>query len=363
MLECRDGRDGRTIRLSDGRRDGGQADGRTVRPVVAFIGAGNYASRVLIPAFKEAGAELHAIVASGGLSAAVQGKKAGFAFASTDMEAMLARDEVNTVVIATRHDTHARFALQALRAGKNVFVEKPLCLTLEELREIENFFAHGTHGKTRNEAVPVSRAPLLMVGFNRRFAPQVRKIKELLAGVREAKSMIMTVNAGAVPADHWTQDKAAGGGRIIGEACHFIDLLRYLADAPISARQTMNMDSPTRDTTTIHLSFVDGSLGTVHYFANGNKSFPKERLEVFADGRILQLDNFRKLSAFGWPGFKKMNLWRQDKGQKACVAMFVRALRQGGAHPIPIDQIVEVSRVTIEAATDGLDGRKGVCVD
>src|SRR5690606_31359851 len=126
----------------------------------------------------------------------------------------------------------------------------------------------------------------------------------------------MTVNAGAIPADHWTQDPAVGGGRIVGEACHFIDLLRFLAGAAIVSHEVRTMEAATGDTATITLSFADGSIGTVHYFANGSKSFPKERLEVFAGGRILQLDNFRRLKGFGWPGFKRMSLWRQDKGQK-----------------------------------------------
>jgi predicted dehydrogenase len=164
------------------------------------------------------------------------------------------------------------------------------------------------------------------------------------------KSLVMTVNAGAIPAEHWTQDPAVGGGRIIGEACHFIDLLRFLADAPITGWERMDMASRTGDTVTIQLRFADGSIGTVHYFANGSKAFPKERLEVFAAGRVLQLDNFRKLTGFGWPGFTKLSLWRQDKGQKACAKAFVDAVAQGGASPIPLEQVIEVSRISIEIA-------------
>jgi predicted dehydrogenase len=160
----------------------------------------------------------------------------------------------------------------------------------------------------------------------------------------------MTVNAGAIPAEHWTQDRAVGGGRIIGEACHFIDLLRFLAGAPIAVYSAMAMECPSRDSVSLTLRFADGSTGTVHYLANGHKSFPKERLEVFCGGCILQLDNFRKLTGFGWPGFSKMNLWRQDKGQKACAAAFVQAVREGLASPIPLEELLEVSRVTIEIA-------------
>jgi predicted dehydrogenase len=190
-----------------------------------------------------------------------------------------------------------------------------------------------------------------MVGFNRRFAPQVQKIKSLLAGVNGPKSFVMTVNAGAIPADHWTQDMEVGGGRIVGEGCHFIDLLRFLAGSPIAAHSRLAMDSATGDTVTLQLAFADGSIGTVHYFANGCKAFPKERLEVFAAGRVLQLDNFRKLKAYAWPGFKRMNLWSQDKGQKACAAAFVKAIADGGMAPIPFAEIVEASRVSILLAS------------
>jgi len=189
-----------------------------------------------------------------------------------------------------------------------------------------------------------------MVGFNRRFAPHVKKMKSLLESVHGPKSFVATVNAGALPADHWTQDVAIGGGRIIGEACHFIDLLRYLAGCSITRHSRMSMDSSTQDTATLQLGFEDGSIGAIHYFANGSKAYPKERIEVFAVGRILQLDNFRVLRGFDWPGFKTNRLWRQDKGQRACAREFVNRVKEAGASPIPWNEILEVSRVTIELA-------------
>lgn len=192
-----------------------------------------------------------------------------------------------------------------------------------------------------------------MVGFNRRFAPQVLKIKDLLQGVREPKSFVMTINAGSIPPEHWTQDRKVGGGRIIGEGCHFIDLLRYLAGAPIVGVQALMMGNAPGivvrdDKVTFTLTFADGSFGTVHYLANGHKSFPKERLEVFCAGRILQLDNFRKLHGFGWPGFRKMNLWRQDKGQVACAAAFVNAVAAGISSPITLEELVEVTKASFD---------------
>src|SRR3989442_12714523 len=161
----------------------------------------------------------------------------------------------------------------------------------------------------------------------------------------------MTVNAGQIPADHWTQDRQVGGGRIVGEGCHFIDLLRFLAGSRIIAFQVSAMEARTHDTASIQLKFADGSIGSVHYLANGDKSFPKERLEVFIAGRVLPLDNYRKLRGFGWPGFRSMNLWRQDKGQKACAAAFVRSVEEGAPAPIPFDEISEVSRVAVQVAS------------
>ena len=315
---------------------------------IAFVGSGNYATAVLIPAFKDAGARLKVVASSGGVTGVHAGRKFGFESTTTDTDGVFTDPDVQAIVLSTRHDTHADMACKALRAGKHVFVEKPLALKHEELAQIEQAIAEGT----RN-----GRAPMVMVGFNRRFATQVQKVKSLLKGVTGPKSFIMTVNAGAIPAEHWTQDREVGGGRIVGEACHFIDLLRYLAGSAITGHRVSVMDTKTRDTVSIELSFADGSIGTVHYFANGSKAFPKERLEVFAAGRVLQLDNFRKLTGFAWPGFTKMNLWKQDKGQKACASAFVQAVASGGASPIPFEELLEVARVTIDAADQCEGGR------
>ncbi|MDE1531965.1 bi-domain-containing oxidoreductase [Pseudomonas carnis] len=317
-----------------------------VKPVVGFIGAGNYASRMLIPAFKAAGAQFHTIVTAGGINGVIHGSKAGFAQASTDINAMLGERTINTVAIVTRHDSHAHFVSQALEAGKHVFVEKPLAIEAQDLVTVEEAY--------RN-AVEKGLKPHLMVGFNRRFSPQVQKMKALLAAVKEPKSFIMTMNAGAIPSNHWTQDPSVGGGRIIGEACHFIDLMRFLAGSKIVSIQARKMgDTPavaiTEDKAAITLGFEDGSFGTIHYLANGASSFPKERVEVFAAGRVLQLDNFRKLKGFGWPGFSKLNLWKQNKGQSECAAAFLAAVENGTVTPITSDEIFEVARVSIEVA-------------
>lgn len=306
---------------------------------IGFIGSGNYATAVLIPAFKDAGARLRTVASSGGVSGVHAGRKFGFEATTTDTDGVFADRDVNAIIVSTRHDSHAAMVCQALRAGKHVFVEKPIALKTDELRQIEA--ARAGCG---------DRPPVVMVGFNRRFAPQVARLKSLLAGAKGPKSFIMTVNAGAIPAEHWTQDRDVGGGRIVGEGCHFIDLLRFLAGERITSVRAHAMEAASGDTVSIDLGFADGSVGTVHYFANGSKAFPKERLEVFAQGRVIQLDNFRKMTGFGWPGFSKMNLWRQDKGQKACAAAFVNAVATGGASPIPFEELIEVAEATIAAA-------------
>lgn len=323
----------RTVELADaGPRGAG----------LAFIGSGNYATAVLIPAFKSAAATLKTVVSNNGVSGVHAGRKFGFHATTTDTDSVFTDPQVHGVVISTRHDSHAKLVCQALAAGKHVFVEKPLALHAEELDKIDMAY---------RAAALAGHPAMIMVGFNRRFAPHVQKIKSLLNSMHEPKTFVMTVNAGAIPAQHWTQDNEVGGGRIVGEGCHFIDLLRFLAGSQITEYRVHKMQAATADTVALQLGFADGSIGTIHYLANGSKAFPKERLEIFASGRVLQLDNFRKLTAFGWPGFSKMNLWRQDKGQKQCAAAFVAAMQDSGPPPIPYDEVMEVSRVTIALAT------------
>ena len=302
---------------------------------VSFLGSGNYATSVLIPAFKYAKAELGTIASNTGVSGTYAGQKYGFFETTTESEKLFDHNNNDAIVIATKHNSHANFVLKALETKKNIFVEKPLCLNLEELNKIEA--AH-------------SSSNILMIGFNRRFAPHIQKIKDLLKNINNPISMIMTVNAGNIPKDHWTQDLEIGGGRIIGEVCHFVDLLRFLAGKTITKHKIQFMDSVTKDTANIQLSFADGSIGNIHYYANGSKSFPKERLEVFAEGGVLQLDNYQKLKGFGWPGFKKMNLWTQDKGQKACVKAFIDSISNNKESPIPKEEIFEISRISINLA-------------
>ena len=317
-------------------------------PVIGFIGAGNYASRQLIPAFKKTSSKLHTLVTANGLNSVSHGKKAGFLYASTDIKNMIDDSDINTIVIATRHDSHSEYVTQSLKSGKHVWVEKPLALDFKGVSSVEKAFRNA-----HQIAKDLGTGPQLMVGFNRRFSPLVEKMRTLLAQTDGPYSLIITVNAGFISADHWTQDISKGGGRIIGEACHFIDLMRFLVGSKISHITGSSMksrvsDKPIVDNSSITLSFEDGSFGTILYLANGSSKFPKERIEVFTEGKVLQIDNFRTLRGFGWKGFRNMNLWSQDKGQKACATAFVKSL-QSGVPCIPVDEIFEVAYATIDA--------------
>ena len=314
-------------------------------PQVGFIGAGNYASRTLIPLFKKEGAILDTLVTSGGISGVHHGNKNAFLTASTEVDDLWNNNDINTIAIVTRHHLHAAQVVDALNKGKHVFVEKPLALDLNELNLIDKAYQKANNSKSLK----------LVVGFNRRYAPHIIKMKELLEARQSPKSIIMTINAGAISSDHWIQDELIGGGRIIGEGCHFIDLMRHLVGSGIKDfKATMVGSTPgievRDDKVSITLTFKDGSFGTIHYFANGSAEFPKERIEVFCENAILQMDNYRVLSGFGWSGFNKMKLLKQDKGQNACVKAYINSISKGTEPPIPYDEIMESSRVSIEIA-------------
>lgn len=346
----------RTIQVRDWGNGGApvndqRSEARHLRPetrnaVVGVIGAGNFASLVLLPALAKMPVRLKTIASSGGPGAALAARKFGFEQATSHYRTLIEDPEVNVVFIATRHNTHGPMVVEALRAGKHVFVEKPLCLNRQELAEITEVYS------TLQSSISGSRH--LMVGFNRRFSPLAVKMRNLLAARSQPITAIYTVNAGAIPANHWTQDPQVGGGRIIGEGCHFIDLLRYLVGAPIVGVEARMMGAAPgvtvrQDKMTIVLEFADGSLGAVHYFANGSKRFPKERVEVFSEGRVLVLDNFQALSGYGWQGLGRTRLWRQDKGHAAEIAAFVERVANGGEPLIPFAELEEVTLATFAA--------------
>ncbi len=306
---------------------------------VAFVGAGGFTTRMLLPLLPREGIVRKAIVSSQGVSSAHAARKFGFQEASTDYQAVLDDSKVDAVFIATPHHTHAKMVCDALDANKHVFVEKPLALDMPQLQAIRN-------------AMQQRPDCCLMVGFNRRFSPHTVQLKQWLAASPGSKAVMITVNAGAIPADHWTQDPEVGGGRILGEGCHFIDLARFLVAAPVtsfSAQPMMGGDGRLGDCVAIQLGFQDGSLATIHYLANGSKDFPKERIEVFAAGRVLICDNFRSSREIG--GRRKFKTRGQDKGHAAELKAFLQAIQSGGSWPIAGEELLEVAQVTIDVNT------------
>jgi len=306
---------------------------------VSFVGAGNYTSKTILPKISKNDVNFIGIGSENGMSGTLLGKKYGFKNSTTDIDSLINDSSSNTIFITTRHDTHSDFVIKALKANKNVFVEKPLCIKLQELNDIK---------KTYLEASKKNKNLKLMVGFNRRFSPQIEKIKSLLKTSKEKASFIMTVNSGYLPKDHWTQDKNVGGGRIVGEACHFLDLLLYLSGGNIESWSSVKMKSSTNDTLSISLEFDNGSIGCINYFSNGPTALPKERLEVFTGNKGLILDNFKKLKGYGWKNFKKLNLWNQDKGQDKCFHQFISSIKDNSPSPISFEDIFDVTKLSIE---------------
>lgn len=307
---------------------------------VGLIGSGAFATRVLLPALKGLPVELVSVASAGGVSGAHAARKYGFQQSTTDYRTILADPEVNAVFITTRPVSHPTMVAEALAAGKHVFVEKPLAIDRVGLDTVRRAYEQADGLE-------------LMVGFNRRFSAHAVKIKQLLGGRTQPACMTMLVNAGQIPRDHWIQDARINGGRIVGEACHWFDLLMFLVGSPIvevhSAPMGGRMSERSDDHVTTTLQFADGSIGTVHYFANGHRGFPKERLEVFCEGKVLSLDNFRRLEGFGWSGFRRFKSFRQDKGHAAEMAAFVERVASGGRPLIPFGELVNVTEATFAA--------------
>lgn len=317
--------------------------------VVGIIGAGNFTSATLLPALKPLDAQLKYIVSAGGLSATTLAKRAGFARATTDYREVLADGDVDLVMITTRHNLHASMVLDSLRAGKHVFVEKPLCLNEEELEEIVRVYS--------SQLIAHSSPPLLTVGFNRRFAPLAQRMKSLLG--QGNMNIVATMNAGFIPPNSWIHDPLVGGGRIIGEACHFIDLCSYLADSRVVAVCVNAMGRSPQENTenaSILLRYADGSNAVINYLSNGNKAYSKERIEVHSQERTLVLDNWRTLTGFGFNGFTSQRR-KQDKGHAEQFRLLVERIKTGGKVLIPFEEIVNTTRASFAAITSLKEGR------
>ncbi|MCB9146375.1 MAG: bi-domain-containing oxidoreductase [Anaerolineales bacterium] len=305
---------------------------------LGVLGAGLFANSTLLPVLKNnKDFELVGIASSGGLHAQHSGKKFGFQYATSSEDEIINDPKINTVAILTRHDTHADLVVKALKAGKHVFVEKPLAVDSRQLAVVSKQLK--------------SSGTLLTVGFNRRFASLIQSLKSQISNHQEPKHLHYRVNAGFIPANHWTQDEAIGGGRIIGEACHFIDVLTFLVGAlpvKVSAHALPNNGKYKEDNVSMTFTFADGSIGVVDYLANGDKSLPKERLEVFCGGRVAVLDDYVSLTTVK-DGKKKVESGAQDKGWRAEMAAFAESVRAGKEPPIPYEQILAVTKSTFAA--------------
>lgn len=299
---------------------------------IGFVGAGSFAQNVLLPALKKEQGHLVGVATARPNNARYVADTYEFQYCTGNAEEVIADDRIKVIFIVTRHDQHAPYVLKALQQGKNVFVEKPLCMTGEQLEEIrEAYEAQSVH---------------LMVGYNRRFAPHVQ---EVLRRIPQSlpRAINYRVNAGILPPDHWMHDREIGGGRIIGEVCHFVDLASYIAGAPVEqvSANVLRDSGGRNDTVTVSLGFANGSTAAISYFSNGNRSLRKEYLEVFSGGHVAVIDDFRRLTVYGDKTHTD-KLRRQDKGHHAEVKQFLEAVRRGGATPIPFEQIYNSTLAT-----------------
>jgi predicted dehydrogenase/threonine dehydrogenase-like Zn-dependent dehydrogenase len=297
---------------------------------IAIIGAGNFASKVIVPSLKKSGAELHTIVSANGLSAAQLAQQYGVSNASTDLNHIWEDDSINTVVVATQHNTHADLCIKALQSGKNVFVEKPLAISLEELERIKEAYQ--------------SYNQIINVGFNRRFAPLAIKANQLLAH-SGGMSIVMTVNAGLVPSNHWLNDISISGGRIIGEVCHFVDLASFFAQSKIEAVCAHSMSNNQEDVS-ILLRFENGAMATINYFTNGHKAYDKERVELYAQGKVLIIENWKRLIAYGFKGFSTLSM-PQNKGHDLQFKLLQESIAKSTEALIPFDSIYNATAAAL----------------
>jgi len=310
---------------------------RPGKGVLGIIGAGNFTKMTVLPALKNSGAHYKYISSAGGLSAKSLSNKYGFEYSTTDYTEILNDKEVDIVMITTRHDMHASMVIESIKAGKNVFVEKPLALNPNELEAIISEYE-----KLQN---PIS----ITVGFNRRFSPHIQRAKKLIGNT--PMNIVATMNAGFIPPDVWVQDMKVGGGRIIGEACHFIDLMVFLTGSKVSS-VVMNAlgtnPEENTDNAIITLRFANGSQGVVNYFSNGSKEYAKERVEIFSQGRVLILDNFRKLKGYGFRDFSSMNT-SLDKGHKNQFLQLIKQVKVGGTSLIPFEELINTTKASFAA--------------
>jgi len=311
---------------------------------IGFVGVGSFAQNMLLPNIIGL-ANLTGVADVKGNTSRYIAEKYGFGYATSDADKIIEDKTINTVFIATRHDTHAKYVLESIKSGKNVYVEKPLALKPEELEEIKQLYQDIYEEKF---PIPNSQFPKLMIGFNRRFAPHSQLIKEKFSSDLP-KAIMFRINAGKVPADHWVQDPEIGGGRIIGEVCHFIDLAMFYAGHSINtiSAQSLKQSQNLQDTVIMNLGFTDGSIATINYFSNGNNNLPKEYIEVFSGGQVAVIDDFKTL-LFYQSKKEKHKLSKQDKGHSTEVIAFINAIKNGSPSPILFDELYLSSLATFK---------------
>ncbi|MFN3998549.1 bi-domain-containing oxidoreductase [Algoriphagus sp.] len=320
--------------------------------ILGLIGAGNFAQMTMLPALKRSNAQLKYIASSGGLSGTQLAKKFGVTHSTTDYKVILQDSEVDAILVTTRHDSHARFVIEALNSGKHVFVEKPLAINFEELEKIITVL---NQEETKGS---------LMVGFNRRFSPHIQAIKSHLGVSPGPMNIVATMNAGSIPANVWVHDMNVGGGRIIGEACHYLDLCVFLTGSAITEICINALgENPqiNADNASILVKFKNGSNAVINYFANGSKAYSKERLEVYSNERTFVMDNFRKTSGFGASGFKDVSS-KLDKGHQSQFDRYIEFLQKGGEPLIKKSEIINVSKAAL-ASIESLKTRSWISVD
>jgi len=301
---------------------------------LALIGAGLHAQKSILPYLGKSNFTLDTLASKKGVSLVKLAKKFNFNSVTTNLNEIFSSEEIDTVIISTKHDSHAELVLKAIQNNKNVYVEKPLCLTLEDIEKIEKKLDNFS-GK-------------LSIGFNRRFSPAVDIIENLLGNIKSQKSFVYTINSGKLDKDHWTKDSAIGGGRIIGEICHFLDLLVFLTKEKIIDFAITSMSDNSEECYVISLKFADGSIASINYFSNGHNKVSKENLKIFTEGKYLELNNFLKLWGYGWKNFSKKTFLVQQKGHKESIRTFLNSVYKNDIAPINLDELLHVSEMSIK---------------
>lgn len=301
---------------------------------IGIIGSGAYCGKIILPNLKiQKNIKFETIVSKNGKSSTLYGKKYNFKNISTEINDILDNDKINTVFIATRHDTHADILIKCFKKNKNVFLEKPLCIDVDQQKEIENAYKNFKS--------------VLFMGYNRRFSIFTTRIKELLNDTNSPKNIQYTINASRIDKQNWIKDRNIGGGRLIGEVCHFLDYINYIIGKNLSSYSILSNVNDIDDNFIIQLKYKDNSLATINYLTNGSQKYQKENIRIFSSGKIIELDNFKKIKTYGFSKEQNLNFFRQDKGQKEMISQFLNDCQRNESS-ISFKDILNVSNITLQ---------------